>query len=247
MNYLIIGASSGLGRELAYAFAKNHNNLIISSRDLKDLNAAKSDLENKYKIEVKTLALDFSSIESINSILLSDKNLLEKIDGVLFPIGMMFEKDDVDLNIEDSRMLLQSNYLSISYTISKLKKYLEKKKDSCIIGFGSVSGYLGRKLNSNYAASKRALESYFESLAFENKETQLKIQFYILGYIETNLSFGKSLKLPKGSTSKLAEIVYNNKKAKFKKKIYPQWWTVIILILKIIPINFLIKINNIFK
>ena len=52
MNYLIIGASSGLGRELAYTFAESNNNLIISSRDAKDLNAIKSDLENKYKIKV---------------------------------------------------------------------------------------------------------------------------------------------------------------------------------------------------
>lgn len=247
MNYLIIGASSGLGRELAYIFAKKKNNLIISSRDTKDLNAIKSDLENRYKIEVKTLPLDFSSIENINSNLLSDKNLLEKIDGVLFPVGMMFEKDDVKLDIEDSQTLLQSNYLSISYTISKLIKYLTKKKDSCIVGFGSVSGYLGRKLNTNYAASKRALESYFESLAFENKENQLNIQFYILGYIETNLSFGKNLKLPKGSTNKLAKIVYKNIKAKFKKIHYPLWWALITLILKIIPINFWLKINNILK
>ena len=167
MNYLIIGASSGLGRELAYTFAKSNNNLNISSRDAKDLNAIKSDLENRYKIEVKTLPFDFSSIENINSILLSDTNLLEKIDGVLFPIGLMFEKDGVDLDIKDSQSLFQSNFLSISYTISKLTKYLTRKEDGFIVGFGSISGYLGRKLNSNYAASKRALESYFESLAFE--------------------------------------------------------------------------------
>jgi len=247
MNYLIIGASSGLGRELAYTFAESNNNLIISSRDAKDLNAIKSDLENKYKIKVKILPLDFSSTDNINSVLLSDKDLLETIDGVLFPVGSMLENDGADLDIKDSHSILQSNFLSITYTISKLTKYLNKKEDAFVVGFGSVSGYLGRKLNTNYAASKRALESYFESLAFKNKETKLKIQFYILGYIETNLSFGKNLNLPKGSPSRLAKIVYKNRKAKFKKKHFPLWWAPITLILKAIPINILLKISNIFE
>ena len=44
-----------------------------------------------------------------------------------------------------------------------------------IVGFGSVSGLLGRKINSIYAGAKRALESYFESLAFdENFKTIMK-------------------------------------------------------------------------
>ena len=48
MSYLILGASSGLGRELAYILAKNSNDLIIISRDERDLRAIKSDLEIKF-------------------------------------------------------------------------------------------------------------------------------------------------------------------------------------------------------
>ena len=53
MTYLIIGASSGLGRALADKFAKEKKNLIIASRDDRDLIAIKSDLEIKYNIKVE--------------------------------------------------------------------------------------------------------------------------------------------------------------------------------------------------
>ena len=43
MRYLILGASSGLGRELAYLLAKKNNNLVIISRDERDLKAIKQD------------------------------------------------------------------------------------------------------------------------------------------------------------------------------------------------------------
>ena len=49
MNYLIVGASSGLGRDLAYALSKKTHNLILISRDIRDLVAIKSDLENRFK------------------------------------------------------------------------------------------------------------------------------------------------------------------------------------------------------
>ena len=59
MSFLIIGVSSGLGRELAFKFAQEKNNLIIVSRDIRDLDALKSDLELKFKVKVQCIALDF--------------------------------------------------------------------------------------------------------------------------------------------------------------------------------------------
>ena len=45
MNYLIIGASSGLGRDLAYKFSQNSHNVTLVSRDERDLQALKTDIE----------------------------------------------------------------------------------------------------------------------------------------------------------------------------------------------------------
>ena len=242
MNYLIVGASSGLGRELCYTFAKNNNDLIICSRDLRDLNALKSDIEKKFNVEVETIVADLTSKENVKKTLMN-KNLFKRIDGILFPVGLMFEKDKVNLDIEKIDKLIKANFSSIALITSTFLSY---KKKGLIVGFGSVSGYLGRELNTYYAASKRALESYFESIGFENKKNDIKIQFYTLGYIDTNLSFGKKLILPKGSTQKLSKLVYKNKNKKLKKYFFPNWWVPIIFFLKILPLSFLVNFN-IFK
>ena len=246
MTYLIIGASSGLGRELAIKFAKENCNLIIVSRDERDLIAIKSDLEIKYKVKVNFIALDFSSIDEIEKKLFSNKLLLDEIHGVLFSVGMMFEKDNVMLDTNHMCQLFNSNFISIAYTIQKLRKLFVNKKNFTIVGFGSVSGLLGRKINSIYAGAKRALESYFESLAFDQNFKKINIQFYILGYLDTNLSFGKELNLPKGSIKKLSKIVYKNKNNKFKKLSYPKYWVIISLIIKITPFLIIRKFSKIF-
>jgi len=245
MTYLIIGASSGLGRELAILFAKKNCNLIIVSRDERDLIAIKSDLEIKYKINVNFLALDFSSIDEIDKKLFSKKNLLEELQGVLFPIGTMFEEDNTMLNAMSINKLLNSNYISIVYTIQRLRKCLSNNKKFTITGFGSVSSFLGRRINSVYAGAKRALESYFESLAFDQNFKNINIQFYTLGYLDTNLSFGKDLKLPTGSIKKLSEIVYKNKNANFKKLIFPRYWKVVDWIIKLTPFSIMRKFAKI--
>ncbi len=246
MTYLIIGASSGLGRELAEEFAKKNKNLLLISRDERDLLAIKSDLTLKYNIRVDYISLDFSSLSQIDEKLLSSEDLISKVQGVLFPVGLMFDNDNFETDSENISKLINANYISITYTISKLLKYF-KEKNSSVVGFGSVSGLVGRNLNSNYAASKRALESYFESLAFEKKFKEINVQFYILGYLDTNLAFGKNLLLPKGSTKKLARIVFKNLNKNFKKRYFPFFWSFVAIILKIIPFSIILTLKKFFK
>ena len=223
MTYIIVGASSGLGRELSYKFAENKKDLVLISRDDRDLFPLKSDLEKKYKISVKIICIDFSRADQIVEKLIPEIKKLNNIKGILFPVGLMHENDEVYLNKESVKDIFYANFLSITITIYELKKII-KNENILLVGFGSVSGLLGRNLNSNYAASKRALESYFESLAFDSKVKNLKIHFYTLGYLDTNLAFGKKLILPKGNIKSLSSIVYKNKDKKIVKRYFPYFW-----------------------
>ena len=78
MSNLIIGASSGLGREIAYEFARNSKNLILISRNLKDLEILKSDLEIKFKIEVNVFQLDFSDLNEVSKFILDNTKGIRK-------------------------------------------------------------------------------------------------------------------------------------------------------------------------
>ena len=237
MSYLILGASSGLGRELAYTLAKNSNDLIIISRDERDLRAIKSDLEIKFKITVKYFVVDASSFDEIKKFLYSNLNLLSEIQGILFPIGMMEAKDEILNDMQVSNNLIQANFGVVAYFLSKIFPIFMQKNKGVIVGFGSISSTIGRDVNTVYAASKRGLESLFESLAIMALPSKLKIQYYTIGYLDTNLSYGKKLFLPKGSTKKLAKIVCKNLNKNYRKIYYPSWWAAIAIIIKILPFS----------
>ena len=244
MSYLILGASSGLGRELCYVLAANLNDLIIISRDEKDLKAIKSDLEIKFKINVKYFVLDVSSFEETKNFLLTNSKLFNEIKGILFPIGMMSPKDEITNDILVSNNLMQANMGSVAYFLSKIFPIFMKKNEGVIVGFGSISSTIGRDVNTVYAASKRGLESLFESLTIKALRSKLKIQFYTIGYLDTNLSYGKKLLLPKGSAKKLAKIVYKNLNKNYKKTYYPSWWILISIIIKILPFSWIRYIHK---
>ena len=244
MNYLILGASSGLGKELAYILAKNSHNLIIISRDERDLKAIKSDLEIKFKITVKYFVVDASSFDETKKFLYSNLNLLTEIQGILFPLGMMEAKDEILNDMPTSNGLIQANMGVVAYSLSKIFPIFMKKNEGVIVGFGSISSTIGRDVNTVYAASKRGLESLFESLTIKALRSKLKIQFYTIGYLDTNLSYGKKLLLPKGSAKKLAKIVYKNLNKNYKKTYYPSWWILISIIIKILPFSWIRYIHK---
>ena len=235
MNYLIVGASSGLGRDLAYKFAQNSNNLILVSRDERDLKALKNDIEVKFKSKVDVHSVDCSSYDEVNNFISSNLDVFKNLDGALFPIGMISDDDTVKNKISETNKLIQANYGIVSHLVSELFEIFEQKNNGVIVGFGSISAYLGREVNTTYAASKRALESMFESLSITSNKNEIKIQFYVLGYLESNMTFGRKLILPKGSTEKLANIVFKNLEKKYKKIYFPFWWSFISYILKILP------------
>lgn len=76
-----------------------------------------------------------------------------------------------------------------------------------IVGFGSVAAVRGRSYNMSYSAAKRALESYFESLRHALSERDIRVQFYVAGFLDTNLAYGVRTHLPKADPHRLADEV----------------------------------------
>ncbi len=237
MTYMIVGASSGLGKDLAHEFASNNKNLILISRDKTDLEYLKSDIILKHKVDVKILPADLSSIDDVENFLRSNEKTFNSLDGLLFPIALMTEKDKVLASSLESKKIIYSNFYSITLLINNTLSINKNKKNISIVGFGSISASIGRHVNTFYSAAKNALETYFESLIITTLNENIKVQFYTLGYLDTGLSFEKKLILPKGSTKKLAKIVFSNLNISGGKFYFPFWWKLISLAINILPFS----------
>ncbi len=233
MTFIIVGASAGLGRALAEKFASEGNDLIIISSGIEDVNAVKSDLENRFDVKVfrTTMAfqenqLDFSEFDNII------KNVGD-IKGILLPIGHSDPEDNP--HTEESKIynIFNINLVNVCVFINHCLKII-KNDNFTITGFGSISSIRGRKRNSTYASAKRGLECYFESL--RHSESQKIIQFYFLGYLKTNLTFGEKTVGPKPiEVERLATEVFDNILKDFGVKFYPKIWIPLMTTIRFLP------------
>jgi short-subunit dehydrogenase len=228
MNYLIMGASAGLGRALARRLASEGNNLILLASDERDLHATASDLAIRHGVLVETLAADVSVHTGYLDDLEKVIDHLGGLDGLLCPIGAVAQDDCIPYGPGVVTRITQVNYLSVAAVTNRLwPRLVQQTHRTVIVGFGSVAAFRGRNANVAYAAAKRSLLSYFESLRHAASPTQVLVQFYILGYLDTNLAFGKRTLLPRANPERLACRVCSNLGSDFGVAYHPRFWRLI--------------------
>jgi short-subunit dehydrogenase len=235
VTYLIVGASAGLGRALAYRLAAERHDLVIVSSDERDIDAVAYDLTARYAVRVAAVVADLGkegrSIDKIEAAV----DTLDEPDGLLFPIGSTRPNDDMSTSLDEATRIVNVNFLSIVATTTRLLPTLQRRPRGVVVGFGSIAATRGRGNNVLYSASKRALESYFESLRHACFGTSITVQFYILGYLDTQQAFGKHTLLPRADPDRLSERVARNLHRDIGKVYYPFFWRPICAVLRRLP------------
>ena len=62
----ITGATEGIGKSCAYAFAKEGANIIITARRINILNEIAENIRNEFGIKVHALKMDVKDFEEVN-------------------------------------------------------------------------------------------------------------------------------------------------------------------------------------
>ncbi len=235
MTVVVIGASSGLGRALAARFARAGDPLVLVSSDRRDLDAHVADFGLNGGAHAVAVALDLADRELSLAALDAALDSLPAISALLLAAG--FSSDD-DVPGQDSlafENITRINYLSLCRIVEHCLPRLPRAGRAAIIGFGSVAATRGRSRNVAYAAAKRALDSYFESLRHSLAAGGVIAQFYVLGYLDTNLSFGRRTLLPKIAPSRVADIVFRNRERDFGRSYVPWFWRPVCWAVRALP------------
>jgi short-subunit dehydrogenase len=238
LTLVIVGASGGLGRALCQRFAEERRDLVLVASDDRDLKALKSDLEIRFGARVRAVAADLSEPHDYGERLQAAVAEMSPLRGLLFPIGAMDSRDDGGLSGETAERLLRVNFLSIVDTIALFLPSFRSHRpgeEATIVGFGSIAGARGRGANLIYSASKRALESYFESLRHLCAGTGPLVQFYVVGYLDTSLSAGRTKLFPKASPDRLARRVARDLDRDIGSVHYPWFWRPVTLAVRSMP------------
>ena len=158
-----------------------------------------------------------------------------RVEALLFPVGTSVDDDDGTLPAERAEALVRINLLAVTAVVARLVPRMIARRQGAIVGFGSVAAERGRGRNVVYAAAKRALESVFESWRHRLEPEGLSVVLYTLGYVDTNLAFGRPLPFPKADPRRLAEQVCDELGRARGKRFLPGGWRLVAFVVRSLP------------
>jgi short-subunit dehydrogenase len=164
---LITGASGGIGYELAKLFAKDHHNLVLVARSGAKLTQFADELQRRFGISVRTVAVDLASPDSPP--LLFDQ--LQR-DGIAVDIlvnnagyGMLGEF--AAISTEESLGQIQLNVTALTHLTKLLLGPMVKRGSGKIMNVASTAGFQPGPRMAVYYATKAYVISFSEALANE--------------------------------------------------------------------------------
>ena len=186
----ITGASSGIGKAVAEKFAAEGWMVAASARRQEILNKM---AENQ---NIFAYPLDVTQKENVtktfNNIIEDFKN----VDVCLFCSGTYDPKLEQEINIEQNKFVMETNYFGVLKCIKAVETYFKNKKSGQISIVSSVAAYRGLPNSSGYGPSKAALTNLTESIYFDFKKHNVKISLVSPGFIKTPLTDKNEFPMP---------------------------------------------------
>lgn len=179
-NIVIIGASRGIGFELAQILSTK-NQVLAFSRNIEKLKI----IEQK---QLKVESIDISSNEFEATLADKIKKHFSHVDILINNAGTLVNKPILEINHQDIIKTFQTNVFGIIKVCQTTIPFM--KKGGHIVNIGSMGGFQGSSKFSGlsiYSASKAAIANFSECLAEELKDQNIKVNCLALGAVQTEM------------------------------------------------------------
>ena len=182
---LITGASSGIGRELAKLFARDHYDLVLVARNSSRLAQAADELQRQFGIAAKSFPVDLTSGSTPQ--FLFDQLAREgmTIDVLVNNAGYGKLGAFAEVSAEESLGQIQLNITALTHLTKLFLGPMLEKKSGKILNVGSTAGFQPGPLMAVYYATKAYVISFSEALANELQGTGVSVTCLCPGVTDT--------------------------------------------------------------
>ena len=224
---LITGASSGIGRELAFVLKNINVHLVLVARREKELLLIKEDIES-YKAKVSIISADMREDKDLERLLRFLHQLPNGLDIIVSNAGLSINRSiDKSLNrYHDFTRTMAINYFAPVQLLLSTIPLIEKNKGH-IVNVSTVNALLlPIPFWAAYQASKSAFDTWFRSVSPEiNGKGILTTTVYLplvrTPMIEPTLAYRNT---PAMSPLHVAKIIANSLYT--KRKTFQPWWLI---------------------
>lgn len=186
---VITGASSGLGKQMAKAFAKQGADLVILARRIERLEKLKEELL-KYGVKILPIKCDVTSTDEINMAAALTEKTFNKVDILINCAGA--SKDSGVLEMKDSEwdFTISTDLTSVFKVTRAFANIMKKNNYGRIINISSMYGLVGNSEIPTiaYHSSKGGVVNFTRAAAAELAKYNITCNCICPGYFETELT-----------------------------------------------------------
>lgn len=182
----ITGASSGIGREMAWQCNERGARVVLSARNADALEKLQGELAHPHDALVLPLDMEQSLVFAEKVAQVTER--FGRIDMLFNNAGISQRSAVRDTPLEIDRKIMEVNFFGTVALTKAVLPVMRKQQSGHIAVISSITGKTGFFERSAYAASKHALHGFFESLRLEEEASGIAVSMICPGSVRTDIS-----------------------------------------------------------
>jgi len=185
----ITGASSGIGRSCARAFAREGASILMTARRADRLNGLAAALITEYGVPVHHFALDVRRQPEVERALTSLPEAWKTIDVLVNNAGLSRGLDKLhEGKLSDWEEMIDTNVKGLLYVSRVVLPGMVARSRGHVINIGSIAGHELYPGGNVYCASKFAVNALTRGLRLDLSGTNVRVSTVDPGMVETEFS-----------------------------------------------------------
>ena len=182
---VVTGGSKGIGRAIANSLVLANVNVVISSRNLAEIETAVAELNWENRGRAAGAICDVREYEQVRSLFRYSKATFNSVDILINNAGIGIFESVEEMTPEDFRAVIETNLLGVYYCCHEAIPLMKQQGGGYIINISSLAGANPHPRMAAYNASKFGLNGFSEALMQEVRHEDIKVSYIMPGSVNT--------------------------------------------------------------
>ena len=232
---VIVGASSGIGKQLACQLAAAGSQVVLVARREELIREIAAEI-NAGRAEPLASFVTADVRDAEQSTAAFDRITAEgDFDLIVYSSGIMPKGAGKGYPTDEDVKTIETNLTGAVVWLNAAAQYFLNRGRGTIVGIGSIAGDRGRRGNPVYNATKAALATYLESLRYRLAPAGIRVVTIKPGFVRTALIGDRRVIPPAVSAEEAARLILKAARRGPRVVYVPFWWRGMAIMVKFMP------------
>ena len=184
---VVSGASRGIGKSIAKAYARADAHVVCVSRTEKALTVVVEEIK-KENGSASVFTCDVSDLQTFNNLIKDTGGTHGSVDILINNAGVTRDSLIMRMSEDDWNTVIDTNLKGAFNGIKAVTRIMMKQRFGRIINISSVVGLVGNAGQANYASAKAGLIGLTKAIAKELASRNITVNCIAPGYIATDMT-----------------------------------------------------------